>query len=82
MPTDPTPPCVGSLWQHKDGERAFVFFVGVTIWCCKTPFNPDTDDRDHRIYRSDWSAWAADAVRIDNAPRGEERRHSEQETTT
>ena len=19
--TDPTPPCVGSLWEHKDGER-------------------------------------------------------------
>lgn len=83
--TDPTTPDVGSLWEHESGERRFVVFVGVTIWCCKTPFNPATDDREHRIYRSDWHAWERDAVRIDNAPRGEERsdcERSEQETTT
>lgn len=70
--TDPTPPCVGSLWEHKDGERLRVrmsIFDDELGDCFIV-----ADDRGYTftMTAAEWSAWASDATRIDNAPRGEE----------
>lgn len=86
MPADHTPPEVGSLWQHKDGERRFVqrhgwesnYPVGrcEIVSVSRTGRIPVGDKYGNwanvNIPLADWSAWERDAVRIDNAPRGEE----------
>jgi len=71
MTTDPTPPEVGSLWQHRwTGEQRRVIRVddGELVDVHYADGSRFTTSR--RL--ADWSAWERDAVRIDTAPRGEE----------
>lgn len=65
MTTDPTPPEVGSLWQHKDGERRFVVAYRDNMDCPRCYYARPGRDGVLLDELSDWSAWERDAVRID-----------------
>jgi hypothetical protein len=67
--TDPTTPKVGSPWEHRwTGEQRRVIHVddGELVDVHYADGSRFTTSR--RL--ADWSAWAADAARID-APRGQ-----------
>lgn len=69
MTTDPTPPEVGSLWEHKSGERRFVPWIhpdgGPFVVTCGKDFCTRV------VWPEEWAAWERDAVRIDTAPQGQ-----------
>jgi hypothetical protein len=72
MSETPTPPEVGSLWEHESGERRFV----LAVWNSGLSETPMV--RSHALYELDgemrnaglverlavWHAWAANARRI------------------
>ena len=59
----PDPPPIGSLWEHKDGERRYVEAVLFGVMDTLVGFRR-TSGPDSTTLR-DWHAWERDATRID-----------------